>query len=484
MMMQLPSQKTKIVCTIGPSSSSPEVITELLRQGMNVARLNFAHGDFANHRRTIHAIRKAAAGLNRPCMILGDLPGAKIRVGKLHTEPLMLEKGEHVLLTTDPAAGAEAIPVLYDKFTDSVTPGGIIYLNDGFIQLQVQDVSGAAARCTVLIGGELLSHKGLNLPGARLYVDPVTETDLTFVDFALHEGLDALGVSFAEKAADILKVREFAAARGSDVYVVAKIERAEALENIDGILAAADAVMIARGDLGVQIPLEDVPAAQKKLIHRANLMGRPVITATQVLVSMTANIRPTRAEVSDVANAILDGTDAVMLSEETAIGRYPAETVSMLAKIAAATEREQKAIKSLADLPGYFRTGGGRENIAVEDVLALNILDTVRALNIRYVLSPTQSGHAPRRISRFKPDCWIIALCGTEKERNFLALSYGVSPVLMEHEAGPGQEAAIQFISDAGLCRNDAKVVLTEMTSSEQPDAIDSLKVITLRCAD
>lgn len=484
-MIELPEHKTKIVCTIGPASRSEAVLEGLLRNGMNVARLNFAHGTFESHKEVIKRIRAVAAKLNRPCMILGDLPGSKIRVGKLQKDPLLLEKGDSVTLTTKPASASETdIPVSYERLTESVSAGSIIYLNDGFIQLQVQDVSKDEVRCTVIIGGELLSHKGLNLPGAKIYVDTVTDKDLAVVNFGLNEGIDAFSVSFAEKAADIFMVREFAAAKGKTVYVVAKIERAEALKNIDAILEAADAIMIARGDLGVQIPLEDVPAAQKRLIHKANLMGRPVITATQMLVSMTKNIRPTRAEVSDVANAILDGTDAVMLSEETAVGRYPVEATAMLARIASSTERQRKEISSLADLAEYFRTGGGHENIAVEDIIALNTLETVHALNIRYVLSPTQNGGAPRRISRFKPDCWILALCGDEKARNFLALSYGVSPILLEHGAGMRHDTVIRFIADEGLCQKGAKVVLTEMASSEQPDVIDSLKVITLKCAD
>lgn len=483
-MIELPEHKTKIVCTIGPASSSEAVLEELLRDGMNVARLNFAHGSFKSHRDVIERIRTVSAKLNLPCMVLGDLPGPKIRIGKLQREPLLLEKGESVILTTKPASASETdIPVSYERLTESVSAGSICYLNDGFIQLQVEEVSGSEVRCTVLIGGELLSHKGLNLPGAKIHVDTVTDHDLAVVKFGLDEGIDAFSVSFAEKAADIFKVRQFAAAMGKDVYVVAKIERAEALENIDEILKAADAIMIARGDLGVQIPLEDVPAVQKKLIHKANLMGKPVITATQMLVSMTKNIRPTRAEVSDVANAILDGTDAVMLSEETAVGRYPVAATTMLVRIASSTERQRKEINSLADLAEYFRTGEGHKNIAVEDIIALNTLETVRALSIRYVLAPTQDGRAPSRISRFKPDCWILALCSDENARNFLSLSYGVSPILLEHAAGMGHDAVVRFIADEGLCQKGAKVVLSEMASSEQPEVIDSLKVITLKCA-
>jgi pyruvate kinase len=269
----------------------------------------------------------------------------------------------------------------------------------------VEKVIGEEVFCRTAIGGPLLSHKGLNLPGVKIFADAVSDTDLEFAAFALQEGVDAFGVSFAEGAHDILKVKGFAQQRGQSVSVVAKIERAEAINNFDEILAAADAIMIARGDLGVQIPIEDVPAVQKKLINKANLLGRPVITATQMLLSMTENIRPTRAEVSDVANAILDGTDAVMLSEETAMGRYPVESVEMIAKIAISAERERKAIRVLADLPAYFRTGAGSGNTTVEDIISLNAIESADALNVRYILTNTQGKGAPCLVSRFKPGC-------------------------------------------------------------------------------
>jgi len=314
--------------------------------------------------------------------------------------------------------------------------GSVIYINDGFIQLQVEEVLDYEIRCTVLIEGELLSGKGLNLPGAKLYVEPVTAKDFEFIEFSLNEGIDAIGVSFVERAEDIQKVKKFAEAKGSFVYVVAKIERAEALENIDEIVEAADAIMIARGDLGVQIPLEDVPSVQKKLIHKANLMAKPVIIATQMLISMTQNIRPTRAEVSDVANAILDGADALMLSEETAIGRYPVESTAMLVRIASSTERQRKEINSLTDLSN---------------------------------------------ISKFKPDCWILVICSNEKVRNFLTLSYGVIPLLLENKDEVIDDATVRAIVDEIGGQKDTKVVLTEITSPEHPNFIDSLKIITLK---
>jgi pyruvate kinase len=307
----------------------------MMKAGMRVARLNFAHGTFAEHGADILRIHHLAGKIGRKVQILIDLPGPKIRLGKLKTEPIQLKRGSKVTLTTRQVLGTEKIlPVNYEKLALSVRRGGLVYLNDGFIQLRVLAIKGDDVNCGVMVGGILYSFKGLNLPNARLYVEPVTGQDLKSLDFGLNHGVDLYGLSFVEKAQDLLKVRKHAGRRGRSVRFIAKIERREALENIDSILKAADGLMVARGDLGVQIPIEDVPEAQKMLIHKANRARKPVITATQMLESMVKNIRPTRAEATDVANAVFDGTGAVMLSEETAIGDYPAETVEMMARIA------------------------------------------------------------------------------------------------------------------------------------------------------
>ncbi|MFZ7127632.1 MAG: pyruvate kinase [Desulfobacterales bacterium] len=459
--MRLPAHKTKIVCTIGPASRSEEVLERLILQGMNVARLNFAHGTVQGHREDIRRIRAVAARTGRSCLIMADLPGPKIRIGKLMHEPMLLEKGNEVILTVQNLVGtAGQIPVEYKRLPESVNPGSLIFLNDGFIQLQVEKVSRDKVYCRTLIGGPLLSYKGLNLPGVKISADAVSDKDLEFVAFALQEGIDAFGVSFVETADDIRKVKSFAQKDGQSVHVIAKIERAEAIVNFDEIVTAADAIMIARGDLGVQIPLEEVPAVQKKLIHKANLLGRPVITATQMLLSMTENIRPTRAEVSDVANAILDGTDAVMLSEETAIGRHPVEAVEMLAKIATSAERERKAVQALADLPAHFRTGAGSGNSRVEDLFSLNTAESANALNVRFILTHTQSKGAACFISRFKPDCWILSFVGDEGTNSFLALSYGVYPICLEDQTNAFSDVAARFLTQAGMVGKDDRMIL------------------------
>jgi len=477
--MRLPAHKTKIVCTIGPASRSEAVMERLMLQGMNVARLNFAHGTLQGHREDIQRIRTIAARLQHHCLIMADLPGPKIRIGKLLEEPLLLEKGNEVVLTVRDLVGTpNQIPVQYKRLPESVGPGSLIFLNDGFIQLRVEKVSGEEVFCRTVVGGPLLSHKGLSMLGVKIVADAVSEKDLEFVAFALQEGVDAFGVSFAETADDLLKVKGFAQKRGQSTYVVAKIERAEAIENFDGILSAADAIMIARGDLGVQIPLQDVPAVQKKLIRKANLLGRPVITATQMLVSMTENIRPTRAEVSDVANAILDGTDAVMLSEETAIGRYPVETVEMISKIAISAEREKKAVRALADLPGYFRAAAGSGNAAVEDVVTLNAVESADALNVRYILTHTQGRAAPCLISRFRPDCWILSHGGDEKTNNLLSLSYGVHPVHLDGETTGLADKAVRWLVTAGMVEKDESVIWVEDEALDDRLETLSMKII------
>ncbi len=448
-------------------------------QGMNVARLNFAHGTLQGHGEDIRRIRTVAKKLQRHCMIMADLPGPKMRIGKLLNEPHILKKGQEVTLTVKDLVGTpDQIPVDYRRLPESVSPGSLIFLNDGFIQLEVEKVSGEEVFCRTIIGGPLLSHKGLSIPGVKILADAVSDTDLKFVAYALQEGVDAFGVSFSKDADDILKVKTFAQKSGQSVYVVAKIERAEAIDNFDAILSVADGIMIARGDLGVQIPLQEVPVVQKKLIHKANLLGRPVITATQMLLSMTENIRPTRAEVSDVANAILDGTDAVMLSEETAIGRYPVETVEMISKIAASTERERKAVRALDNLPSYFRTGAGSGHTTVDDIVSLNAVESVKALNVRYILTHTQSKGAACLISRFKPDCWILSCGGDEKTNHFLALSYGVYPVCLDVETNGLADMIMRFLARDGMIENDESVILVEDESTLGRYGTDSLKVI------
>jgi pyruvate kinase len=477
----LPDHKTKIVCTIGPASRSEKVLKKMIKQGMNLTRLNFAHGSLEDHRQDIRLIRSLSKEVNRPCPILVDLPGPKIRLGHLSEEPLVLKKGERITLTT---AGkplySSWIPVEYQKLPQSVSKGKTIFLNDGFLQLKVLGVSDREVECKVLMGGPLLSHKGLNLPGAKIGTDPVTEEDLALLEFGLKEGLTIFSLSFVEKAEDILKVKSLAQKRGKKIAVIAKIERAEAVRNIDEILKVTDGIMIARGDLGVEIPIEHVPAVQKKLIYQANLLGRPVITATQMLESMTGNIRPTRAEVTDVANAILDGSDAVMLSEETAIGRYPVETVAMMARIAASIENQRQKINPSSHTYDYLKTDIGQGKVTVSNAITLNVMESLKVLKVKLILTPTHSGVTARRISRFKPDCWILAFCPDEATRDFLALSSGVASFSLGGKDPFNYENLFAFVKEARLAQKGDRLIITELVAPGQVTGINSLNYVTL----
>ncbi len=476
--MQIPDHKTKIVCTIGPASSSEEVIRELVLTGMNVARINFSHGSFESHSEVIWRVRKVAADLDRTIAILADLPGPKIRIGKLEKEPIMLHKGNFVTLTVDDVPGNEKrIPVSYKQLPESVVPGSLVYLSDGFIQLRCLEISGKDVLCEVLIGGQLYSHKGLNLPGAKIFLDPVTEKDFKILEFALSEEIDTFSISFIESAEDIRKVRSFAAARGKSVYIVAKIERRQAVENIQEILKETDALMVARGDLGVEIPIQEVPSVQKELIQSAKLLGIPVITATHMLASMTDNIRPTRAEATDVANAILDGTDAVMLSEETAVGNYPVEAVEMMAKIAKTTENWRSRTKWGLDT---MIKGITAREMSVDEVITLQVYEALQKLPVAAVLTPTRSGATPRRISRFKPETWILAFSRVPRTCGFLSLSYGVYPVAVRETIESWEKETTEKAKELGFVKSGDIVVFTQGPSLGKPGGTNMLKILTL----
>src|SRR5262252_8839208 len=346
----LPDHKTKIVATIGPASESPEMLQRLIRAGMNVARLNFSHGDFPSHAERIQRIRSAAKAVGRRVAIMADLPGPKMRIGNIEPEPIQLQAGDDFTLTTDEIAGSlQRASASFKDLPEVVKPGDRLFLNDGLVELIVTRASGGEVHCKVSVGGELRSRKGLILPGIALGISAFTEHDRTYLEFALQHGVDAVSQSFVETGADIQAVRAAAQAAGKRPFIIAKIERLAATENFDEILNASDGIMVARGDLGVEVPIEEMAVLQKWLITRAHVAGKPVITATQMLESMVATRLPTRAEATDVANAILDGTDAVMLSGESAIGKYPEEAVAMLAKIAAYTESRRRPVR-LAEL--------------------------------------------------------------------------------------------------------------------------------------
>lgn len=472
-----PQHKTKIICTIGPLSRSPAMLEHLIRAGMNVARLNFSHGEFEEHRENIRNIRAASAKLKRPVSIIADVPGVKMRIGTLRTEPVVLKKGAQLTLTTRDILGtASLISVSYKQLPKSVRRGGIIYMNDGFIQLKIEDIQGTDIFCRVMVGGLLRSHKGLNLPGAHISVNPVTKADLEIIEFCLKEGVNIFGLSFIQKAADILKVKKFVKSLGKQAYMIAKIERPEAVENFEEILKVSDGVMIARGDLGIEVPMEEVPGIQKRLIRQANLAGCPVITATQMLGSMSQHIRPTRAEVTDVANAILDGTDAVMLSEETAIGDFPVETVEMMARIANANEYMYYKGALSDEIRKQTRNKTVDGDLTITDAISLNVVGAARSLKARCIMTQISGGNTTRNISRFKPDCWITAFCHDPKVAEFLNFSYGVLPLMIE-AGNKRPEELLNILKQTGLVKKGDTVVVTERRFSQQKGETDSLGI-------
>jgi pyruvate kinase len=467
------------VCTIGPSSRKESTLKELIKNGMSVARLNLTHGGYIEHKENVKRIRDVASNMGKVVAILADLPGPKIRIGKLKKEQVTLKKGSIVYLTTKDIPGTEStIPIGYKELPKYVSKSSLIYLNDGFIQLKVQDVTKDQIKCKVMIGGQLLSHKGLNIPGVRMPIKVISDKDLELIDFALEEGIDAIGVSFVEGAKDIIKLKDYIKNKARSAFVIAKIEREVAVKNIEEILEVTDGIMIARGDLGVEIPLEKVPGIQKRLIYRANIFSRPVITATQMLESMTYNIRPTRAEVTDVANAILDGTDAVMLSEETAIGKYPVESVKMMSKIAANIELQRASLRYSSNLLEYWKSEDGRKKATVQDVISLDVTEALNALQVKFVLTPTRSGSTPRRISRFKPKCWVLSFSSNEKVRNSMAFSYGVYPFLTEDEGN--YKTIINLVKSLNLVNKDDKVIITEGIAPGKIGGTNSLRILTI----
>jgi len=481
MKIRLPAHKTKIICTIGPASQSETVLSDMMQNGMTIARINFSHGTQADHQQTISSIRAVSKKHNGRCPVLVDLPGPKMRIGKLAAEPLFLKKQTEVTLTTRDIPGTPSlIPVTYRRLPDSVSPGSVIYLNDGFIELKVIAVLKDEVRCIVTTGGAILSGKGINLPGAKIFMNPVTSRDLELMEFALEEGINTFSLSFIETADDIRLAKSFAREKGHDVNIVAKIERLAAVENIDEILKVADAIMIARGDLGVEIPIEDIPVVQKQLIRKANLSCRPIITATQMLESMIDNTRPTRAEATDVANAILDGTDAVMMSEETAIGHYPVETVKIMSRIATALEKQRHTIRSSVFLREQLKEELIVRQKSVPDTVSLNVSETVRALECPFVLTATSGGMTARRVSRFKPDSWIIACNSDERVCDFLLFSYGVLPMLMKTGTRKWYMSLIRHLKDSGLLRKGDRIILTEGKFSGKTGGTDSLGIITI----
>jgi len=470
-------RRTKIVCTLGPASSSPRVIEELTREGMNVARLNFSHGSHEEHSLLVRRVREISGRVGKPVAILQDLGGPKIRTGPMEKEPILLKEGKSFILTTREVLGTEReVSITHPLLPQRVKRGDPILLADGWLELKVEETSSRDIKCRVIKGGELVSRQGINLPESLLEISPLSEKDQTDLLFGIEHGVDFIGVSFVREAEDILRARHILKEKGKEeISLVAKIERREALGNMDEILKASDGIMIARGDLGVEIPLEKVPLVQKDIIKKCNLRGKPVITATQMLESMIENPRPTRAEATDVANAILDGTDAIMLSGETAVGKYPVRSTVMMNKIALEAE-------------------GSLDYERILDERALSVKDTVpdaishatcqiaQDLKTAAIVTFTLSGSTARMVARYRPRVPIIAESPKESTVRKLTLSWGVYP----HQSPEIKDTddmihkAKTEVLKTGLVRRGDRIVIAAGVPFAIPGITNLIRVETL----
>jgi len=455
--METYPKKTKIVATIGPASEKPEIIEQMIAAGMSVARLNFSHGEFESHRHVIQNIRAASKATGRDITIMADLPGPKMRIGNLSTDSIQLTVGDALVLTTDDIVGTkERISVSFARLPRVVKRGDTLSLNDGYIQLEVTGVQGNDVACAVKVGGPLRSRKGLNLPGIDLGISAFTEHDRDCLNFALENGIDAVSQSFVESAEDIHAVREAAHQFGREPFIIAKIERDRALEHLDEIIDAADGIMIARGDLGVEVPIERIALIQKEIMWRANQRAKPVITATQMLESMTSYRLPTRAEVTDVSNAILDGTDCVMLSGESAMGAYPVESVSMLAKIAASVEPTRRRVP-LHDLYD------GRE-VRTQHLIAISIESCLEYLQPAAIIVPSVTGATVRRLASMHLPVPILAVSHSSEVCHDLQFSYGAEPMFLPNRPSSWPTFVKEWLRQHGCVGKFA--ILTERSSA------------------
>jgi len=473
--MDLSASKTKIVATIGPASRSTEVMEAMLRAGMTIARLNFSHGDFTSHRSAIENLRAASAAAGRRVAIMADLSGPKMRIGDFGVDKIDLRSGDRFTLTTDDVVGDQGrVSVSFKRLPQAVKPGNTLSLNDGYVQIEVVEVRGTNVECVVRVGGELRSRKGLNIPGIDLGMSAFTERDRQCLAFALENGVDAVSQSFVESAVDIAAVRQAARDLGYDPFVIAKIERSRALDRLDEILDAADGVMIARGDLGVEVPIERIAVIQKDIMRRANRRAKPVITATQMLESMITHRLPTRAEATDVANAILDGTDCVMLSAESATGSYPVEAVAMLARIAANVEPTRRRVR----VSEMFQGVDLHSHLAPEHLAALSVEACFEYLPPAAIVVPTRSGTSARRMALLRLPVWTIAVSTKKETCQSLLFSYGVVPRHEPNDPNSWNDYIRRMLEGQNL--SGKIVLLTAGPSPEHPDANHRLEVIQM----
>ncbi len=466
--------RTKIVCTIGPASRGGGVVRRLIAAGMDVARLNFSHGTHAEHLHVLQKVRNISERTGQPVAILQDLSGAKIRIGEIQNGECILERNRRLILTTRNVVGdGNRIAVNRSRLPREVKPGDPILINDGAVRLRVIETDGEEIECKVLAGGKVSSRKGINLPETILAVPAVTPRDKADLQFGIENDVDFVALSFVRKSSDVKNLRKIISAAGKDIPIIAKIETRTALANLEDIVKEADGVMVARGDLGVETDLESVPLVQKRIIRLCNQTSKPVITATQMLESMVANPTPTRAEVTDVANAILDGADAIMLSEETAVGQYAVKTVQMMARIAMKTEEE---------LPAADRgtITSPRRETEVPDAMAHAAATMARDIGVKAIIACTISGGTANLIARYRPHVPILAASPSPTTARRLCLTWGVFPVLVKESQRCEEtvsEAVETFVSRRLLRRGDSVVVVAGI-SPGTPGGANLLRVV------
>lgn len=468
-------RRTKIVCTIGPASQSDDMMKQIAVAGMNVARLNFSHGTKDEHAQRIKTIRRIESQIGKPIAILQDLPGPKIRTGVMQ-ETVNLVQGQRFTFTVREVCGTlDEVNLPFPEMVHQAAKGGQIFVADGQLEFCIEDVTATDIITRVVIGGQMGSNKGVNMPGARFSLPSVTDADIDDLEFGLAHDVDWVAASFVRCAADLKPVRDVIRKSGKDVRLIAKIEKSEAVADIDAIIEAADGIMVARGDLGVEMPLEAVPSIQKMIIRKCNDAGKPVITATQMLESMISNRRPTRAEVTDVANAIIDGTDAVMLSGETAVGDYPVDTVSMMSKIAMEAENS-------LDYHKIWEERSAAASPTVTEAIAQATVDIALDLHAAAIVTPTSSGATARAVSKYRPSSLIVAASTMPATYRQLALSWGVYTVLVAPSRNTDDmiQEAVEGVLRAGLVNEGDMIVLTAGVPAGVPGRTNLIKVHTV----
>lgn len=450
-------RKTKIVCTIGPACESVEMLEKLITSGMNVARLNFSHGTYDEHKIRIENIKKVRSKLGKHVPIMLDTKGPEIRLGRFKNSCAEIFSGDEFTLTTREVEGDNKIVgISYKYLIEDVKANTKILIADGTIELKVLDFDETDVKCEVITGGILSDRKNVNIPGASSKLPAVTQNDISDINFGLDMGIDIIAASFIRKASDVQEIRNIVEKRNmADMMIIAKIENSEGVDNCDEILKVADGLMVARGDLGVEIPTEDIPIVQKQLISKANCFGKPVITATQMMESMIKNPRPTRAEVTDIANAIFDGSDAIMLSGETAIGAYPVETVTTMASVAKRAEEVFRYNKTI--------NNNGKESISITCAISYAGSSVARDLGASVIITPTQSGTTARMVSKYRPLAPIIAATPKIRVARELSLSFGVEPVLIEPTESTDEiiKASVNKALKSGYIKAGDLIVIT-----------------------